>query len=77
MNAKVLTAAALLAAIATPASAQFWIVRGGQIGSGRCVVVDKEPTDAAIIIAGGNHRFYSTRIEAERDAQMVCRLFKA
>jgi hypothetical protein len=75
MNAKLFLAAIVLAGIATPASAQFWIVRSGPIGS--CAIVDKEPSDSRIIIAGGQFRFYATRVEAERDAQVVCRLRKA
>jgi hypothetical protein len=72
MNAKMLVVSLVFAAISTPAFAQFWIVRDGPIG--RCVIVDKEPTQGSIVIAGGDHRFYATRAEAERDAQAMCRL---
>jgi len=49
MKLKMLAAAIAFAGIATPAFAQFWIVRDGSIG--RCVVVDKEPTVGTIVIA--------------------------
>ena len=75
MNAKLFAAAIVFAAASTPALAQFWIVRDGYIG--KCAVVDQEPSDSKVIIAGGSHRFYSTRGEAEHDAQVVCRLRKA
>jgi len=75
MKLKMLAAAIAFAAIATPAFAQFWIVRDGPIG--RCVVVDKEPTVGTIVIAGGQSRFYATRVEAETDAQTMCRLRRA
>ncbi|HEY7301193.1 MAG TPA: hypothetical protein VH684_25165 [Xanthobacteraceae bacterium] len=75
MNAKFFAAAVVFAAVSTPALAQFWIVRDGPVG--KCAVVDREPSDSKVIIAGGSHRFYSTRREAERDAQVVCRLRKA
>ena len=75
MKLKMLAAAIAFAEIATPAFAQFWIVRDGSIG--RCVVVDKEPTVGMIVIAGGQSRFYATRVEAETDAQTMCRLRRA
>jgi hypothetical protein len=75
MNLKMLAAAIAFAGIATPAFAQFWIVRDGPIG--RCVIVDKEPAVGTIVIAGGQARFYSTRAEAETDAQAMCRLRRA
>ena len=75
MNAKLFAAAIIFAGLSSPALAQFWIVREGPIG--KCAVVGQEPSDSKIIIAGGSHRFYSTRGEAERDAQVVCRLRKA
>ena len=75
MKLKMLAAAIAFAAIATPAFAQFWIVRDGPIG--RCVIVDREPTVGMIVIAGGQARFYSTRAEAETDAQAMCRLRRA
>ena len=75
MNAKLFAAAIVLAGLSTLALAQFWIVRDGLIG--KCVIVDTEPSDSKVIIAGGSHQFYSTRGEAERGAQAVCRLRKA
>ena len=75
MNLKMLAAVIAFAGIATPAFAQFWIVRDGPIG--RCVVVDNEPSVGMVVIAGGQSRFYSTRVEAETDAQAMCRLRRA
>lgn len=75
MNAKLFAAVIILAGLSAPALAQFWIVRDGPVG--KCTIVDKEPSDSKVIIAGGSRRFYSTRGEAERDAQVVCRSRKA
>ena len=47
MRAKVLSATVAafgIAAIATPALADFWIVREGP--TGKCMVVDRKPTDS-------------------------------
>ena len=66
VRAKLLSAtvAALgIAAIATPALADFWIVREG--ATGKCMVVDRKPTDSKKIIVGGNGKVYTTRAEAE------------
>jgi len=49
-----------IAAIATPALADFWIVREG--ATGKCMVVDRKPTDSKMIIVGGNCRVKSSRL---------------
>jgi hypothetical protein len=74
MKAKLLSAtvAALgIAAIATPALADFWIVREGP--TGKCMVVDRKPTDSKIIIVGGNGKVYTTRADAEKELTVVCK----
>jgi hypothetical protein len=74
MKAKLLSAtvAALgVAAIATPALADFWIVREGP--TGKCMVVDRKPTDSKIIIVGGNGKVYTTRADAEKELTVVCK----
>jgi hypothetical protein len=66
------TVAALgVAAIATPALADFWIVREGP--TGKCMVVDRKPTDSKIIIVGGNGKVYTTRADAEKELTVVCK----
>jgi len=58
------TVAALgITAISTPALADFWIVREGP--TGKCMVVDRKPTDSKIIV-GGDGKVYTTRAEAEK-----------
>jgi hypothetical protein len=74
MKTKLLSAtvAALgIAAIATPALADFWIVREGP--AGKCMVVDRKPTDSKIIIVGGNGKVYTTRADAEKELTVVCK----
>jgi hypothetical protein len=66
------TVAALgIAAIATPALADFWIVREGP--TGKCMVVDRKPTDSKIVIVGGDGKIYTTRAEAEKQLTVVCK----
>ena len=74
MKAKFLSAAVAafgIAAIATPALADFWIVREGP--TGKCTVVDRKPTDSKIIIVGGDGKIYTTRAEAEKQVAVVCK----
>jgi hypothetical protein len=60
-----------IAAIATPALADFWIVREGS--TGKCMVVDRKPTDSKMIVVGGDGKLYATRAEAEKQVAVVCR----
>jgi hypothetical protein len=74
MKAKLLSATVAafgIAAIATPALADFWIVREGP--TGKCMVVDRKPTDSKIIIVGGNGKVYTTRADAEKELTVVCK----
>jgi hypothetical protein len=68
---KVLIAAGALAVFATPALADFWIVREGP--TGKCMVVDKKPTDTKIVIVGGDGKVYKSRADAEKEVTVVCK----
>ena len=73
MKAKLLSATVValgIAAIATPAFA-FWIVREG--ATGKCMVVDRKPTDSKIVIVGGDGKGYTTRAEAEKELTVACK----
>ena len=67
---KLLIASVVLAAFATPALADFWIVR--DTPTGPCRIVDVKPTGTAIIV-GGEGRVYTTRAEAEKEMAVVCK----
>jgi hypothetical protein len=60
-----------IAASATPVLADFWIVREG--ATGKCMVVDRKPTDSKIIIVGGDGKVYATRAEAEKQVAVACK----
>jgi len=62
-------AAAILGLLATPALADFWIVREGPTGP--CRVVDVKPTDTKIIVVG--NKVYKVRDEAQREMAVVCK----
>ena len=61
-------AAAVLGLVATPALADFWIVREG---TGECRVVEVRPTDPKIVIVGG--KAYKVRADADKDLAVVCK----
>jgi hypothetical protein len=69
--AKLVAAVVALAAFATPALADFWIVREGP--SGKCMVVDKKPTDTKMVVVGGDGKIYKTRAEADKELVVVCK----
>jgi hypothetical protein len=71
METKLVAAALAMAAFATPALADFWIVREGP--TGKCTVVDKKPTDSKIIIVGGDGKVYTTRADADKELAVVCK----
>lgn len=52
-------------------SSSFWIVREGP--TGKCMVVDKKPTDTKIVIVGGDGKVYTTRAAAEKEIAVVCK----
>jgi hypothetical protein len=66
---KAILAAAILGIAATPALADFWIVREGP--SGPCRIVDVKPTDTKIVIIG--NKAYKVRDEANREMALVCK----
>jgi hypothetical protein len=61
--------AAVLTAFATPALADFWIVREGPTGP--CRIVETRPTDTKIIVVG--NKVYKVRAEAEKELAVVCK----
>jgi hypothetical protein len=69
MKIKLLAAAATFVAIATPALADFWIVRDSP--TGKCRIVDVRPTDTKILIVG--NKTYTVRTDADKDLTVVCK----
>jgi hypothetical protein len=54
---------------ATPALADFFIVREGPTGP--CRVVETRPTDTKIVVIG--NKAYKTRAEADKEVTVVCK----
>ena len=69
MKTKLLAATVAVVAFATPALADFFIVREGP--SGPCRIVETRPTDTKIVIVGG--KAYKVRDEAEKEMVVVCK----
>ena len=69
MRIKLLAATFVIAAFATPALADFFIVREGP--TGQCRVVETRPTDTKIVIVG--NKAYKVRGEAEKELAVVCK----
>ena len=65
---KLLFASAAIAVFATPALADFFIVREG---TGACRIVETRPTDTKIIVVG--NKVYKTRAEADKELAVVCK----
>ena len=68
MKTRILAAAIVATAFATPALADFFIVREG--ASGPCRVVDTRPSDIKTVVVG--NKAYTVRAEAEREIATVC-----
>jgi len=68
MKTKLIAAAIAAAAFATPALADFFIVREG--ATGPCRIVESRPTDAKFVVVG---KAYRTRGEAESDVLVICK----
>jgi hypothetical protein len=66
---KLLILAAALTVVATPALADFFIVREGPTGP--CKVVETRPTDTKIVVVG--NKVYKERSEAEKEVTVVCK----
>jgi hypothetical protein len=69
MKVKLLATTVAIAAFATPALADFWIVREGP--TGQCRIVDVRPTDTKIVIVG--NKAYKVRDEAQKEMAVVCK----
>jgi hypothetical protein len=69
MKVKLLAATVAIVAFATPALADFWIVREGP--TGQCRIVDVRPTDKKIVIVG--NKAYKVRDEAQKEMAVVCK----
>jgi hypothetical protein len=65
---KLVLAGVAIAAFATPAFADFFIVREG---TGPCRIVETRPTDTKIVVVG--NKVYTTRADADRDLAVVCK----
>ena len=68
MRMKLLAVAIAATAFATPAFADFFIVRDG---TGPCRIVETRPTDTKIIVVG--NKTYTVRAEAEKEMAVVCK----
>jgi hypothetical protein len=64
----ILAIAAIATVVATPALADFFIVREG---NGPCRIVETRPTDTKIIVVGD--KVYKVRADAEKDLAVVCK----
>ena len=69
MKVRLLAATVAIVAFATPALAEFWIVREGP--TGQCRIVDVRPTDKKIVIVG--NKAYKVRDEAQKEMAVVCK----
>jgi len=65
---KLLFATAAIAVFATPALADYFIVREG---TGACRIVETRPTDSKIVVVG--NKAYKTRAEADKELTVVCK----
>jgi hypothetical protein len=68
MRMKLLAVAVAATAFATPAFADFFIVREG---NGPCRIVETRPTETKIIVVG--NKTYTVRAEAEKEMAVVCK----
>jgi hypothetical protein len=66
---KLLAVSALAMTFATPAFADFWIVREGNTGP--CRIVETRPSDNKTLIVG--NKAYKTRAEADKEQLVVCK----
>jgi hypothetical protein len=66
---RVMIAAVAAATLATPAFADFYIVREGT--AGQCRIVETRPTDTKIVVIG--NQVYKTRADAEKQLTVVCK----
>lgn len=64
-----IAATVAFAALATPALADFWIVRDSP--TAQCRIVETRPADAKIVVVGD--KVYKTRVEAEKEIAVACK----
>jgi hypothetical protein len=69
---KLLIASVAIAAFATPALADFFIVQ--DTATKKCTIVDKKPTVTTTTVVGGDGKVYKTKVEAENSmkSEKVC-----
>jgi hypothetical protein len=68
MITRIVATVIVASAFATPALADFFIVREG---SGPCRVVETRPADTKIVVVG--NKAYKVRAEAEKEISVVCK----
>jgi hypothetical protein len=66
---KLIVAASLIGFVATPALADFYIVRESPTAD--CKIVETKPADSKIIVIGD--KVYKTRDEATKELAVVCK----
>ena len=69
MRMKLLAVAIAATAFATPALADFFIVREGTTGP--CRIVETRPTDTKIVVIG--NKAYKVRGDVEKEMAVVCK----
>jgi hypothetical protein len=68
MRTNLLVAATAIAAFATPALADFYVVQ--DTGTKRCTIVEQRPTTQTSVIVGDG-KVYTSRVEAESAMKTV------
>jgi hypothetical protein len=66
---KIIVAASLIGFVATPALADFYIVRDNP--TAECKIVETKPADTKIIVVG--NKVYKSRDEATKELAVVCK----
>jgi hypothetical protein len=74
---KLLIASVAIAAFATPALADFWIVQ--DTTTKRCTIVEQKPTVTTMTVVGGDGKVYKTRVEADNamKTEKICEVSSA
>jgi hypothetical protein len=69
---KLLIASVAVAAFATPALADFWIVQDAS--TKKCTIVEQKPITTTTTVVGGDGKVYKTKVEAENSmkTEKVC-----
>jgi hypothetical protein len=69
MKTKLLVATVAIAAFASPALADFWIVQDSS--TKRCTIVEQRPTTTTTTTIVGGDTVFKTRVEAENQMKTV------